>query len=292
MLPRLRHAPSSVPLSRARGRAGEGGYNMVMLIVAIAVLNIVVAAMLPLMSTEIQREKEEELVFRGFQYAEAIRIFRARYQRYPNKLAELLEVKPRCIRQLWKDPMTKDGKWGLIPPGGGVPLNPQQTGQGGAGSQPVNPGDGQTSDPEGAGQADAGNGLDTPKKGDVVTVGPIAGVYSKSTKTAHLIFYGHEHYNEWRFTDDLLPGGGSGLGGGGGARQPPSIIPGVRDPGAAAPIPNFSIRWLGRPMHFVDQASQPQNGTLPGAGSPGSPAGKGNGARRPAPGGTIGSPQN
>src|SRR4051794_21644118 len=100
--------------SSSRSRSGEEGYNMVMLIVALTLLNIALAAMLPLMSTAIQREKEEELVFRGFQYAEAIRIFKIRFQRYPNKLEELLEVKPRCIRQLWKDPMTKDGKWGLL----------------------------------------------------------------------------------------------------------------------------------------------------------------------------------
>ena len=108
----------------ARKRS-EAGYNMVMLIVALTVLNIMIAAMMPLMSTEIQREKEEELVFRGFQYAEAIRIFHLRFQRFPNKLEELIEIKPRCIRQLWKDPMTKDGKWGLIFQGQGVPLNPR-----------------------------------------------------------------------------------------------------------------------------------------------------------------------
>ena len=59
------------------GIAEEAGYNMVILVIAITVLNIVVAAMLPLWSTQIQREKEEELVFRGFQYAEAIRVFHA-----------------------------------------------------------------------------------------------------------------------------------------------------------------------------------------------------------------------
>ena len=57
---------------------------MVMLMVAITVLSIMVAAVLPLMSTEIRREKEEELVFRGFQYAEAIRIFHQRYRAIPS----------------------------------------------------------------------------------------------------------------------------------------------------------------------------------------------------------------
>ena len=82
---------------------------------AITVLNIMVAAVLPLWSTEIRRDKEEELIFRGLQYAEAIRVFQIRFQRLPDQASKsCVEVKPRCIRQLWKDPMTEDGKWGLI----------------------------------------------------------------------------------------------------------------------------------------------------------------------------------
>lgn len=247
MLPRLRQALSLL-LSRSRGRTGEAGYNMVMLIVALTILNIMVAAMMPLMSTEIQREKEEELIFRGFQYAEAIRIFKLRFQRFPNKLDELIEIKPRCIRQLWKDPMTKDGKWGLIFQGQGAPVNVQNP----EGPRPpnVNP-----QNPEGQpnnGRDD--NGLNTPKQGDEVAIGPIVGVYSKSPKESHLVFYGHQRYDEWRFTVDLIPTGGQ--------RRP--VAPGIGDPSQGGILTSFSTRWLGRPMYLVDQQFQPQNGTLPG----------------------------
>jgi type II secretory pathway pseudopilin PulG len=227
---------------------------MVMLIVALTVLNIMIAAMMPLMSTEIQREKEEELVFRGFQYAEAIRIFHLRFQRFPNKLQELIEIKPRCIRQLWKDPMTKNGKWGLIFQGQGVPLH---AGGGpdpeGPQTKPVNP-----NDPEGKpndGRDD--NGLNTPKQGDEVAIGPIVGVYSKSPKASHLVFYGHQRYDEWRFTFDLIPNGGQ-------RRQAPGLQ-GIGDPSQQGMNTNFSTRWLGRPMYLVDQQqSLPQNGSGPG----------------------------
>jgi type II secretory pathway pseudopilin PulG len=242
-------APRRHPPARKRS---EAGYNMVMLIVALTVLNIMIAAMMPLMSTEIQREKEEELIFRGFQYAEAIRIFHLRFQRFPTKLEELIEIKPRCIRQLWKDPMTKDGKWGLIFQGQGVPLNPQNP-QNPEGQQPsnVNP-----QDPEGRpSNGQDGNGLNTPKQGDEVAIGPIVGVYSKSPRDSHLVFYGHQRYDEWRFTFDLIPNGGV---------QRPSVVPGVGNPGQVL-APSFSTRWLGRPMYLVDQQQfQPQNGTLPG----------------------------
>ena len=258
---------------RSRPRGSEAGYNMVMLIVALTVLNIMVAAMLPLMSTEIQREKEEELVFRGFQYAEAIRIFHIRFQRYPNKLEELIEINPRCIRQLWKDPMTKDGKWGLIFQNQGTPVTPQQPGQ---------PGQPPPQQPNG--QDDNGRdegGLSTPKQGDEVAIGPIVGVYSKSPKASHLVFYGHERYDEWRFTADLLVN----------SNQRGSLpgVPGIGNPGQVL-TPNFSTRWLGRPMYLVDQQFQPQNGTLPDGSTPGGSGGtggrpgtgRGNGSRKPA----------
>ncbi|MEM7351331.1 MAG: hypothetical protein AAF657_11025, partial [Acidobacteriota bacterium] len=52
----------------------SAGYNLVVLAVAVTVLNIVAAKALPMWSTMIQRAKEEELIFRGLQYAEAIRV--------------------------------------------------------------------------------------------------------------------------------------------------------------------------------------------------------------------------
>ncbi|MBV8200213.1 MAG: type II secretion system protein, partial [Acidobacteria bacterium] len=90
---------------------GAAGYSLVVLIMAISVLNIMIGAALPKWSEMIQRDKEEELISRGWQYAEAIRVFQHRFQRYPTKLDELIKVKPRCIRQLWKDPMTGSGEW-------------------------------------------------------------------------------------------------------------------------------------------------------------------------------------
>ena len=79
---------------------------------------------LELRTTQIRREKEEELIFRGLQYAEAIRIFQIRFQRLPTTLKELRDVTPRSIRQLWKDPMTEDGEFAPIYQGQGTPLQP------------------------------------------------------------------------------------------------------------------------------------------------------------------------
>jgi type II secretory pathway pseudopilin PulG len=261
---------------RARRRA-QAGYTLVILIVAVTVLNILVAAMLPLWSTAIKREKEEELVFRGFQYAEAIRVFHQRFQRYPNRLQELLEVKPRSIRQLWKDPMTEDGKWGLIfqnQPSGNL-IN-----KGGPGGQPPDPSGRQKPGEDEEPGGDEGPQLGV-RKGEAVQIGPIIGVRSKSGEKSMLVFFGRERYDEWQFTETILLGGPVPAGGLGRDVGVPQATGGLQ----------FSTRWLGRPMLGFNQ--QPgggalQDGTLPDGtrpnGRPGNPPRQPSGPRRPGQG--------
>jgi type II secretory pathway pseudopilin PulG len=170
------------------------GYTLVALIVGMTVMAILIAAVLPLASTEAQRDKESELVFRGLQYAEGIRTFRKRYGRYPNTLKEMFEVRPRTLRKLWKDPMTNSMNWGLITLTGGAPL-PGATPGGMPSTSPFAP-----------------TPVPTPRPGDPGTLGnpgsappgPIMGVYSTSKKKGYRLFTGRENYNEWRFTEQTL----------------------------------------------------------------------------------------
>jgi len=86
-----------------------------LLIVVFMVFLIALGLMLamPVWQTQIQRELEEELIFRGEQYVEAIRVYQTKNPgRYPGSLDELLEEK--CIRRLYPDPMTSHGEWDLI----------------------------------------------------------------------------------------------------------------------------------------------------------------------------------
>jgi type II secretory pathway pseudopilin PulG len=227
-------------LGTASVRRGERGYNLVVLVVIITVMNIVLAAVLPLWSQAIRRNKEEELIFRGLQYAEAIRVFHNRFQRWPTRLEELVEIKPRSIRQLWKDPMTEDGKWQLIFEGREQPL-------------PL------------PGQPDS-NGLPPPRTGAInkpgtagldqqgQSFGPIKGVYSRSTKKSILLWGGREHYDQWRFNADLLSGGGLITSGGNGAG------------GAAVPTGRgqalLSVRWVGRPWRTLGGGPTPPPGGI------------------------------
>jgi type II secretory pathway pseudopilin PulG len=267
---------------RVSPRRGEAGYNLVVLVMVIAVMNILVAAALPLWSQAIRRDKEEELIFRGLQYAEALRVFHNRFQRWPTRLQELVEVKPRCIRQLWKDPMTEDGKWQLIFEGReglpigvpGQPGQPTQPGQPGQNGQQIglsNPPNGRGGGLNPANPGDAGNGID--QEGH--SIGPIKGVYSRSSRKSILIWSGRQQYDEWRFNVDLLTGAGRAGGNGFGVPQ--------GAPGAPAGQANLSVRWIGRPM----RSSGGLNTGLPGGvgsatpGSPGLPRGP-----QPGAGGT------
>jgi len=253
------------PLShRPRGR--QAGYNLVMLMIAITILNVAVAASLPLWSHQIQRDKEEELISRGWQYVEAIRVFQNRFQRLPVRLEELVEVKPRCIRRLWTDPMTDGGKFMPIFQNQGAPMptpNPQDP--------EGRPNGGQSPGGAAPGMENPDNpGLPGGQNPDEVAVGPIIGVRSRSNKKSSLVFFGKEKYDEWRFTLEALLGGqrqGPGIGPGGrnpGQQMNPPPQPGGQ-PGQAVPGAGMSLstRWLGRPLPAI---FGPPSGTLPDGG--------------------------
>jgi type II secretory pathway pseudopilin PulG len=175
---------------------------MVALLIGLMIMSVMIAAVLPLASAESQRDKEEELIFRGMQYAEGIRLFRRRYGRYPNSLKEMADLRPRTIRKLWKDPITNSDDWGLVSATVGAPIPGQQ------GAGPVRP-------PGSPGSmmptpTPAPTPTPTPSSGFGATpasanpAGPVAGVYSKSKKKGYRIYQGREAYNEWRFTEQAL----------------------------------------------------------------------------------------
>lgn len=216
------------------------GYNLVVLAVAVALLNVWIASTLPLWSLQIQRDKESELIFRGLQYAEGIRIFQQRYNRYPTSLKELVEVEPRCIRQLWENPMREDGRWGLIPVGVGGEIgradgagNPAGLGDGGRGNGGLGArgqgaqglgarggggdeesGFGQSPFPGDGEDANAGVLLSADPDdsfGDTPSSVSIRGVFSPTAKESVRIFDGKENVREWQFTVELVSAQKQGL---------------------------------------------------------------------------------
>jgi len=154
----------------------------------------------PVYETQVQREKEAELIFRGKQYVEAIRIFQIKNPgAFPKSLDDLIrDREKRCIRRLYRDPMTQDGKWNVIL---------QQEGFGGAGSSPFGPGSGrglplrpgvppqQRTTAGGTTKVmvapvSALDSIDNPR---------IIGVVSSSTRKSIRIYNDQESYEKWLF---------------------------------------------------------------------------------------------
>ncbi len=227
-------------VTRSVATLREAGYNLVFLICFVTFLTVALTAALPVFEQQVKRQKEAELIFRGLQIAEGIRVFQQRFGRYPTSLEEMLQTEPRTLRQLWADPMTDDGRWAFIlasPQAAGG----QQDGEGGG-----EEGDGVEVDPD-AGVDVAGGSAPQPSFqlpessfGGQVR-GPIIGVVSRSKESSVRAFMGKERYSEWRFTAQMLP--------------QPAIVPGT------GLVASASVERLGRPF---PPGIQPQPGAAPG----------------------------
>ena len=91
----------------------HGGYTLIILMFVIFLISIGLMVATPVWQTQIQRELEEELIFRGNQYVEAVRLYQSKHPgQFPGNFDVL--VKERCIRHLYKDPVTEHGEWDVI----------------------------------------------------------------------------------------------------------------------------------------------------------------------------------
>src|SRR5712671_77566 len=130
--------------NRARTAAkSQGGYAMLMVVFLTTVVLLSAIAAAPYIRTERQREKEQEMIWRGKQYVRGIKLYYRKTGRFPTSVDDLTKPKLgslRFMRQAYKDPMNKaDGSWRFIyvGPGGQLigSLKPQQSFQ-----MPVQPG--------------------------------------------------------------------------------------------------------------------------------------------------------
>jgi type II secretory pathway pseudopilin PulG len=185
-------------------RGGEAGYAMAALLVALAVMAVLMSVALPVWRHDAQREKEEELIWRGQQYVRAIRLFNMKTNTLPTRVDDL--VQQRFLRKRYKDPITNDDfEWisAANPNPGGVQGSTQPGGRGAPASAPGGP-------PATTGRL--GPNSNPSGFGDSVP-GGLQGVRSKSKDESIRLFLNRNHYNEWMFIHMGL-GAGGGRGGG------------------------------------------------------------------------------
>jgi len=238
-------------------RNSERGHLMVGLMAGVAILLILTLVAEQLWKDVLRRDLEAEMIFRAQDIVRALRRFRTDTGgKLPTELKEMMEPTPRgqyVLRRLWKDPLVKDGKWGLLylaPQGGLLDPNappgtdPTVPGLGGASSSAEKPsmtkpqGEGEEVSPERDERARNVGGA-TPRQEreaqpsrlgglggswgtgqQQVTGMPIVGVKSLCTGTPFRVMFEQSDYAMWRFTvldlDQAMQRGAAQGGGAGG----------------------------------------------------------------------------
>lgn len=211
------------------GRRREQGYSLVALMAAVAIMLVLMAAATPTWRFLAKNDREEELLFRGGEIADAIQ----RYQRKNgNALPASLDVliKGRFLRRAYKDPMTKHGNWRYLR----------------AGDLVVGPGTGLPGARGGLGSLGATTTTTTTTmrsaefSSSTVILGGFIGVATTHSDTSFRMLNGRTRYEEWLFVAGQprvigKPAGPAGAGQVGGPIGPIRPGTGGAVPGGAVP---------------------------------------------------------
>jgi type II secretory pathway pseudopilin PulG len=202
--------------ARLLRRDCEAGYAMAALLVTMAVMAVLMTVALPTWKQSVQREKEEELIFRGTQYARAIGAYQRKYANASPPTLDVL-IEQHFLRKKYKDPMalTEDGDFALLYVANQLPTGGAQGAQ--------------------SGSASAGLLASTEKSGNII------GVASKNPAESIRSYNNHNHYNEWQFMALVQT---TRAGGAGGAGQGPGVSQGT-GPGGSTFTPAGGGTGLG-----------------------------------------------
>ena len=227
-------------LNTNQGQSGERGYALVGLMAVMMFALILTTAAAPTLQRDMQREKEEEMLWRGQQVVVALSRYRAfRGGAFPTDLKELVEgidINGKRVHLLRHsaicDPMTpcEEGEtnWKTINPGdplikelleaiiisqekSKIPVNPQgiqelaRFAQIGTVALPGQPADTQLDGVIGRGENQQGGSSSS----DNAQGGPIIGVVSKKSGKMFRTYYGIEEYDHALFFPNIpvLAGG-------------------------------------------------------------------------------------
>jgi type II secretory pathway pseudopilin PulG len=243
----MQHPGQFVP---TQARRAQRGYALLSIIVLGAILIVTAAAALPNIFTQGTREQEAEMIWRGKQYARAVKLFYRKNGRFPASLDELIKKQGnlRYLRKEYKDPFNReDGKWRLIYvlPNGQlvgsltrvnillqVPGQPQRPGAQGPPPAGVAPQAGTaTGQPAGGSERPPTQSTGTTFGGSTgqLVGGSIIGVGGKVPQQSIRIYNGAQTYREWEFIWDPSRDAPMGVPGG-----VPGATPGTQ-PGTGQP---------------------------------------------------------
>jgi type II secretory pathway pseudopilin PulG len=267
-----------------RQRKQEGGYILVTLMLFVALLAMGLAATLPELTFQMKRDREEEMVHRGVQYTRAVRAYYRKFGGYPPSI-DLLESSNNLhfLRKRYKDPVTGEdfkflhvtdvkltlggsiaGGQNLAKPIGGT-LNTGSGSSSDATSTPTssNSSDASSDKTQDSSQQESNKdatsnspftSISGQSAGQTFGGGPIVGVASTSKKESIRIYNKKDHYNDWQFIYDPSSDRGG-------------LITGPYQPSLQALLPGQN-GLPNSPNGFGGMVA-PNQGFIPGAGSPG-----------------------
>lgn len=198
---------------RATRRNSQQGYLLLVIMIMVTILVFGLISTAPSIVTQIKRDREEELVHRGAQYARAVKKFYKKFGRYPVSIEQLQNTNNvRFLRKRYKDPITgKDfrllhfGEVKLTPKNPGAATGPGVAAAGGTGSS-ADSGSQRTAQSSSFGSSPQPSsgifGSSGGLTGQTFGGGPIIGVASTSEKRSVKAFNDKDHYNEWEFIYD------------------------------------------------------------------------------------------
>lgn len=218
------------------GKSKQQGYVLLALLFAMTLMLIAMGAAAPRIAQQIRRQREEDLVHIGKDYATAVKRFvHKNGGRYPNSIEQLENTnRIRFLRKQYKDPTTGENIWRLVRAGEAeikIPtpnpgLNPSTNNPGLSGSSTTPPPNNQ------AGLISGGNTNQTQQAGNSggtagslklsgignnsgqqLGGGQIMGIASVNKAQSIKEFNDKDHYNEWFFVYDLRleQAGGTGV---------------------------------------------------------------------------------
>jgi type II secretory pathway pseudopilin PulG len=229
-------------MKSVRSRSRESGYVLLALMLTMTLILVALAIEAPRIGQQIKREKEEELVHRGKDYATAVKRFvHKNGGRYPVSIEQLENTNHiRFLRKKYVDPMTGDSDWKMVHVGEAeVKIPTPNPGLSGGGGQNPGLGGGVTGTPNpnqpgavtpptgiaqtltgptGQPQPQQGNNLGSLTttgigNGQTVGGGQIMGVASVSKGHSIKEFNDKDEYDQWYFVYDLRleQSGGTGV---------------------------------------------------------------------------------
>jgi type II secretory pathway pseudopilin PulG len=230
-------------MKSGRARSKESGYVLLAVMLTLTLMLIALSVEAPRIAQQIKRDKEEEMIHRGKDYATAVKRFvHKNGGRYPVSIEQLENTNHiRFLRKKYVDPMTGESDWKMVHVGEAeikIPApNPGLSGGGGqnpglGGGTPGAPGTNPPAGPPPSGLAQPQNpavgqqpsqGGSTGQLGSLTTSGigngqtvgggQIMGVASVSKHHSIKEFNDKDEYDQWYFVYDLRleQSGGSGV---------------------------------------------------------------------------------